>query len=117
MCVDSTVESPTYLHSVPKAELSPQPPRRTLRARVSPRVAAHNTVSASTPGCVDRLPALHEALRHAGLWTWDTDHAADSQVCEGHTDVGELEAEVSLSLAADDGVRDDSHRLSIFSRL
>ncbi len=63
MCVDSAVEPPTYLDSVPKTESSLQPPC-TLRARVSPRVAA--------------------------------------------------QAEVSLGLAADDAVRDNSHRLSSF---
>ncbi len=57
--------------------------------------------------------ALHEAPRHVGLWKWDTDHAADSVVCEGDPDTGDRQAEVSRGLAADDAMRDDSHCLSV----
>ncbi len=74
---------------------------------VSARVAALHRASAPTPGLVDRLLALHEARRYAGLWTWDTDHVADSVVGEGDSDAGEREGEISRGLAADDPVRDD----------
>ncbi len=103
--------------NLPRGLSSPRPrtsrPPRALRARVSPRLAAHNTAPLAHTRTRDRLLAFHEASRHVGP-TRDTDHAADSVVCEGDPDARERQAEVSRGLAADDAMRDDSHFLSFF---
>src|SRR6266702_5963038 len=83
MCVDSAVKPPTCLDSVFRTESSTQLPARALLAATpnmptsarsqssgwSPSRYTQYRASAPTPGRVDRLLALHEAPRHAGLWT------------------------------------------------